>query len=237
MLAYYVYRHIRLDRDEPFYIGIGKIYGEENRYRRAFSKSPRSKFWRSVTNKSPIEVEIVYESDSVDEIIKKETEFIMLYGRRDIGTGTLVNLTNGGEGTRCLNEEALTNMRLRMIGNTLMVGIKLTEEHKNNIRQSNLGRVASKETKVRCSLAQKGNRKGVNNKGKKHSLATRQYLSKIRKNTGTKSILCTNTGQVFNSIMECSNLLFSGTKGNQNCISAVCNGKALHYKKYNFKFI
>jgi len=40
---YYLYRHIRLDKDEPFYIGIGtkanvKFKSFNSEYRRAFSK-------------------------------------------------------------------------------------------------------------------------------------------------------------------------------------------------------
>ena len=40
-----VYRHIRLDKNEVFYIGIGKTE------RRAFRKDFRNKYWASISKK------------------------------------------------------------------------------------------------------------------------------------------------------------------------------------------
>lgn len=90
----YVYRHIRLDKNEPFYIGIGS----DNRYRRANEKSRRNKYWQNIVSKSKYEIEILFDDISWDEACKKEIEFIQLYGRKDIFTGTLTNLTGGGDG-------------------------------------------------------------------------------------------------------------------------------------------
>lgn len=98
---YYLYRHIRLDKNEPFYIGIGtkpKTYSSfEKEYNRAFDKR-RNNFWSKVFNKTDYRVDILFESDDRKIIEQKEKEFIQLYGRKDLGTGTLVNLTDGGEG-------------------------------------------------------------------------------------------------------------------------------------------
>lgn len=98
---YFLYRHIRLDKDEPFYIGIGtkspsKLYNKV--FRRAFEKKRRNKFWFYITNKTEYDIEILLESDAYSFIKQKEIEFIKLYGRKDLGLGTLVNLTDGGEG-------------------------------------------------------------------------------------------------------------------------------------------
>ena len=100
---YYLYRHIRLDTGEPFYIGIGtkftdRAYTYKGIYIRAFVKSRRNNFWKSIVNKTDYEVEILLESDDYEFIKQKEIEFIALYGRRDLGKGTLVNHTNGGGG-------------------------------------------------------------------------------------------------------------------------------------------
>ena len=63
---YYLYRHIRLDKNEPFYIGIGT---KQNRncfntiYRRAYSKHSRGKIWKFIENKTEYKVEILLESD------------------------------------------------------------------------------------------------------------------------------------------------------------------------------
>lgn len=90
----YLYRHIRLDKNEPFYVGIGS----DEAYKRAFGVSPRSGFWKKVVAKTEYEVEIMLDDLSWEEACEKEKYFISLYGRRDLGTGRLVNMTSGGEG-------------------------------------------------------------------------------------------------------------------------------------------
>jgi len=110
-MKYYVYRHIRLDKNEPFYIGIGtkkdknfkKITSE---YYRAYIKSKRSKFWNNIVNKTNYKIEIIYETNDKKEALVKEREFIKLYGKRTTNNGTLVNLTDGGDGS---NEFRLSN--------------------------------------------------------------------------------------------------------------------------------
>lgn len=90
----YVYRHIRLDKNEPFYIGVGS----DERYWRATKKSQRSKFWKRVVAKTPYEVEILIDDLTWEQALQKEKEFIALYGRYNQGKGPLVNLTDGGDG-------------------------------------------------------------------------------------------------------------------------------------------
>lgn len=101
MRNFYIYRHIRLDKNEPFYIGIGtrrKIGFNRSLYDRAYSKKGRSTFWSSILRKTDYRVEIMIDDMSKEEAIEKEKEFISLYGRSNIGKGILCNLTDGGEG-------------------------------------------------------------------------------------------------------------------------------------------
>ena len=53
----YVYRHIRLDKNEPFYIGIGS----DSDYKRAneLRNARRNPIWHKIACKTEIEVEIV----------------------------------------------------------------------------------------------------------------------------------------------------------------------------------
>lgn len=99
---YYLYRHIRIDNDEPFYIGIGhKMPGEKSIkriYKRAFTKSKRNIYWQRIVAKTDYEVQIMFESDDHNLVKQKEIEFISIYGRSNLGKGTLCNLTDGGEG-------------------------------------------------------------------------------------------------------------------------------------------
>lgn len=92
----YLYRHIRLDKNEPFYIGIGSDDG--GKYKRAFDKHKRSSFWNKIVSKAGYEVEIILDDLTWDEVCLKEIEFIKLYGRKDLNEGTLCNLTGGGDG-------------------------------------------------------------------------------------------------------------------------------------------
>ena len=90
-----VYRHIRLDKNEPFYIGIGE--DPQRPYDRC--KSSRNNHWMNIIKKTEYRVDILFDDLTWEEACEKEKEFIKLYGRKDLGTGTLVNLSDGGEGT------------------------------------------------------------------------------------------------------------------------------------------
>jgi hypothetical protein len=110
----YVYRHIRLDKNEPFYIGIGS----DEKYQRADYKGTRgrNKYWHRIVGKTDYEVEILFDEITYEEAIKKEEEFIALYGRVNNKTGILCNLTDGGEGTKGLvvSEETREKQRNRV---------------------------------------------------------------------------------------------------------------------------
>ncbi len=126
-MNYYLYRHIRLDKNTPFYIGIGtktknvsNFRTFESEYKRAFRKKERCRYWKNITNLTKYEVEILFETDDRKLIKEKEREFIKLYGRLNIGTGTLVNLTDGGDGLtgKLFSEQELNVMSKRMKSNT-----------------------------------------------------------------------------------------------------------------------
>lgn len=116
---YYLYRHIRLDKNEPFYIGIGtkksQVKSYESEYSRAFSKQRKnSKIWKLITKKTNYRVDILLESNDYNFIKEKEIEFIKLYGRINLDTGILANMTDGGDGTLgwIPTEENRYNMKL-----------------------------------------------------------------------------------------------------------------------------
>lgn len=90
----YLYRHIRKDKDEVFYIGIGS----DEDYKRANNKSRRNPYWKTIVNNYGYDVEIMIDDMSWEDACLKETEFISYYGRKDLNKGTLVNMTDGGDG-------------------------------------------------------------------------------------------------------------------------------------------
>lgn len=118
---FYLYRHIRLDKNEPFYIGIGtKPKGATlSEYSRSKMTCNRKSMWKNIVNNTDYEIEVLLESDNYEFIKEKEKEFIALYGRRDLGTGTLVNHTDGGEGTKgwIPSEETRDKIRKKHSGN------------------------------------------------------------------------------------------------------------------------
>jgi hypothetical protein len=82
---YYVYRHVRPDKNQVFYIGMGCG-------KRAKEKSNRNRQWHNIVNKVGYEVEIIMSGLTKEQAIDKEMEFIELY------KSTVCNMTNGGEG-------------------------------------------------------------------------------------------------------------------------------------------
>jgi len=88
----YVYFHIRLDTNKVFYIGVGS----DDEFQRA-NNTTRTKHWKNVVVKTGYKIEIVFENIPMKLALQKEVEFIALYGRKDLGRGELVNMTNGGE--------------------------------------------------------------------------------------------------------------------------------------------
>lgn len=121
----YVYRHIRLDNNEVFYIGIGS----DKSYRRAKSKFERNRFWHFIVSKTDYEVEIILDNIEWGEAIEKEVEFIKLYGRSNLGEGTLCNLTDGGDGSFGIKVTDETKVRL----SKAMSGRTLSEEHRRKL--------------------------------------------------------------------------------------------------------
>ena len=100
MKKYYVYQHIREDKDEIFYIGIGTKSKQDlkyNSYSRAHAKHVDNNIWLKVVNKTKWKFEILFESNNRKEVEQIEIDLIAKYGRKCDKTGCLVNLTLGGE--------------------------------------------------------------------------------------------------------------------------------------------
>ena len=86
-----VYLHRNPKTQEVFYVGIGVET-------RAKDFSKRSIFWSNYKNKYGVEVDIIKKGLSSSKAQSLEVKLIKKYGRRDLGTGSLVNLSHGGEG-------------------------------------------------------------------------------------------------------------------------------------------
>src|SRR5690606_18920481 len=97
----------------PFYVGKGKVHNSYNRYYRPYdhvkkaigiknqkdkNRHKLSRILKIIKNGGKINIKIVLECQDEKETLKKEIDLIQLYGRRDLKTGSLTNLTAGGEG-------------------------------------------------------------------------------------------------------------------------------------------
>ena len=179
-----VYRHRRLDTFEVFYIGIGKTE------KRAYSKKSRNKWWKNIILKTEYSVEIIIEDISWKEAQEVEVLLISEYGRRDLGLGNLVNLTNGGEGTQgiIVSDKTKQNMSISATGR------KHSEEskEKNRIASANV----SEETKLKRYLK---------NKGKKRTFEQAKRISDAKTDKITKNsiiILDILTGVFYISLAQ-----------------------------------
>ena len=137
---HYLYRHIRLDNGQVFYVGIGTkkkkatFHTISSEYERAYTKRERNIHWKNIVKSISYRVEILMESDNYKFIQQKEKEFIKLYGRQDLSKGTLVNWTDGGEGAiGCLKSPET----IAKIVNANK-GRKNTQETKDRIKEGHL---------------------------------------------------------------------------------------------------
>ena len=171
-----LYIHRRKDNNEVFYVGIGNE-------KRPYRKQGRNQFWHNIVDKYGYYVDILAKDLSIDDALELEELLISEYGRRDLGDGNLVNLTNGGDG--CLNvseitknrisksnkgklawnkgkkgvysEETLIKMSESSKGKTSpRKGVKLSEETKEKIRKHNTGKKIPKEVRSKISKSLKG---------------------------------------------------------------------------------
>jgi hypothetical protein len=162
-----LYRHIRLDSNQPFYIGIGQ---DE---KRAYEKG-RNEHWNNIVKKHGYKVQIMLDDLTWEEACEKEHEFIKLYGRADLGLGTLVNLTDGGDGSVGLKhtKEAKAKISAAKTGKKFKKQSEETIAKRVATRKANGGYNCSEETIAKISATKTG---------KKHSAETIAKMSAAKK--------------------------------------------------------
>ncbi len=166
MTCFYIYAYLRsIDTKTakaytPYYIGKGKG-------NRAFSGFNHKK--NNVTTPKD-KTKIVIMETGLTEIgaFALERFYIRWYGRKDLGTGILRNLTDGGEGVSGIR---LNEKRRKEISKSLKGKPKkpFTETHRQNLRESHLGVKKgphSDEHKKKLSLSNRGQKRSEDTKTK-----------------------------------------------------------------------
>ncbi len=105
MWMHYVYIHRRESDGRIFYVGKGAA-------KRAHETCSRNVHWRRTVAKHGLIVEIIMTCENDKEAQAQEIRLIAEIGRRDLGMGPLVNMTDGGEGhTGIIVSEELRRIR------------------------------------------------------------------------------------------------------------------------------
>lgn len=164
---YCVYFH-KDDEGGIFYVGIGSMKRAND-----FSHLRRSEFWKNYVNKHCTSgkptVQIVHENLDWMSACEQEKFWIEAYGRRNIKTGCLVNLTDGGEGT----VGAVRPEELRQKISDRFKGKPLTDEHRKKLSEAKRGNSChsncphSDESKAKISAAKKGVKKPAGSEEKR----------------------------------------------------------------------
>jgi NUMOD3 motif len=178
-VVFYTYLYFRQKDATPYYVGKGVNS-------RAFSPQHNVPVPK---DKSRI---LIQYWESEDKSLDMEEWWIALYGRKDLGTGILRNLTDGGDNppskkgfkhseearrkvSEALERQYASGERSRDGG---MLGKHHSEESRNRIGISNTGKKHSEESKKKMSLAKLG--KKVVNYPKSRKVISEESRAKLR---------------------------------------------------------
>ncbi len=186
---FYTYAYLREDTT-PYYVGKGEG-------RRAYSKRHR-------VSVPPLgRILFLKKNLTENEAIRHEVYMIDVFGRKDIGTGILRNLTNGGEGISGFKHSKETKVKIANAGRNrthteetknklskLNVGKKLTEKTKQKIQEKRKLQVITGEHKEKIRNSLKGRKRPPEvvekiKKGRvgfKHTEQTKQIIKEKREN-------------------------------------------------------
>lgn len=244
MNIYYVYIYYDYNKI-PFYIGIGKGNRITNHLRKSIRFSRKNLFYNKlnkiIENKENFSYSILRNNLILGEAIITEEVLIKLIGRRDLNTGTLCNLTDGGEGHK--NYKKSEELRKKISEWTK--GRKISEEQKQILKICNTGKKHSEETKLKLSKVQLGTKKPkpIESRVNYRNSAiikwkSEDYKNKFRNNYILKSCSVIQLDKQNNIIKIWDTYLDAKYKLGYRTdrILDVCRGINKTYKGYKWKF-
>ena len=177
---FYTYAYLRENRT-PYYIGKGC-------YRRAYRRNGKP----CGVPKDKNRIIFLKQNLTEEDAFRHEIYMIAVFGRKDLGTGILRNMTNGGDGISGYShtEETKKLLSEKNSGeNNAWYGKNHTEETKTKMRESNKSRKRtphSEETKrkMRESAKKYWKEKGRDISGENNPFYGRYHSEETKKKIG-----------------------------------------------------
>ena len=139
-MYYYTYAYLREDKT-PYYIGKGSI-------RRIYEKHSRV----CAPPKDISRIIFLKKNLTEEEAFKHEIYMIAVFGRKDLGTGILINRTDGGEGSSGVLQSEETKLKRSKALKGHIVSSKTRK------KMSEASKNPSEETRKKISEAKKGSK-------------------------------------------------------------------------------
>lgn len=194
---YYVYGHYKKTTGEIFYVGKGCGY---RAWRGDMKGRPRNGLWRRIADKHGYRVEILKDELDESSAFELERELIALHGRRDLKTGTLANMTDGGEGVSGHKYTPTTERLAKNAASNIAFIKNNPDAHKERQRMATL---AKQSTEARTANSKR--RVKYFQENPTASLAQSERLKDFYKKNSTarlrlaKPVLCIETGVIYES--------------------------------------
>jgi hypothetical protein len=148
---FYVYIYKDPKTNTPVYVGKGQGKRAWDHFK---SHRHLGCFLRKRQKEGEYILPRVFPMQDERSALDMEKYLVVHYGRKDLGTGSLFNLTNGGEGATGPKSD-ITRAKLSAAHKGKSKP-KISMEHRKRISEFNKGRVVSDETRAKISAAHKG---------------------------------------------------------------------------------
>jgi len=242
MNIYYVYAYLRENSSvngpagSPYYIGKGKRNRAYQDHFDCAANKPKNKNF----------ILKIFDHCSNDEAKFLETGLIKIFGRIDLKTGCLRNLTHGGDGSSGYKHTAATKTKLRKNAISRQYSIKtrqlMSGAHKGSKNHNFQKCIPEELIRKRVETRRKNNNYEASDKTKfrisQSLMGSKNPMFGTIKPKGSespyaKAIKCTETNQIFGSITDAGKIL----EIPRSDISNVLTGHQKSTKGLHFEFI
>jgi len=146
----FVYFHFTLNTNDVFYVGMGK-----NKNREISKCRGRNYDWYKLVKKNGFYAKKIHEGLTWKQALRAERYWISIFGRKDLGKGNLVNLTDGGEGTSGAKITAEQRKRLSDIQKKLNSSPEARERNRIRVMPSRKNPDFIEKSRIRQTLFMK----------------------------------------------------------------------------------